>query len=360
MATSMDIRLDYGTWPGDEGDTTEGLTSREGSPAQYQGGDFEQDTNLQRQQSSALTLSDLFSNVEEAVPDQDLLEAEMNGASSASTSQNTAHNTSHPPHPRRGTEGRNILTFTPISIQDSAVIDLTDSPPQPSRRSNSATSPRRTPSLPTSLDLSAMPPTLRSRVQTQEATGAASPPLHTEEHPRKRRRLSGRSSAAQPLRPEHDTANAPDIKSVDLTEINNESDLAKAISKQQQDAVQSQMKDSQDSDSGRTPLTSYKCPICMDTPEAATSTICGQSLPKNFQPPNQSPHPLIHLSLFSRSPLLPQMHPRHPPLLPTSPPRQQPQRRLHRKNQRHLSRLPQTAGSKGRTGRGPHSGADGD
>jgi hypothetical protein len=70
-----------------------------------------------------------------------------------------------------------------------------------------------------------------------------------------------------------------EVEAVDLTEVNNATDLSKALSKQRQDAIQAQMKQNQGSEpAGRTPLTSYKCPICMDTPEDATTTTCGAFL----------------------------------------------------------------------------------
>jgi hypothetical protein len=67
-----------------------------------------------------------------------------------------------------------------------------------------------------------------------------------------------------------------EVEAVDLTEVNNTTDLSKALSKQRQDAIQAQMKQNQASEpAGRTALASYKCPICMDTPEDATTTTCG-------------------------------------------------------------------------------------
>ena len=67
-----------------------------------------------------------------------------------------------------------------------------------------------------------------------------------------------------------------DIEQVDLTEVNNPSSLANALSKQRQDAVKAQLHNSSvKEEEGRTVLTSYKCPICMDVLEDATSTVCG-------------------------------------------------------------------------------------
>lgn len=70
----------------------------------------------------------------------------------------------------------------------------------------------------------------------------------------------------------------PAVEAVDLTDVNTAAELSKALSKQRQDAIQAQMKQNQGSEPlGRTPLSSYKCPVCMETPEDATSTICGTS-----------------------------------------------------------------------------------
>jgi Zinc finger, C3HC4 type (RING finger) len=67
---------------------------------------------------------------------------------------------------------------------------------------------------------------------------------------------------------------SPEIESVDLTALDENSTLADALSKQRRDAVSSQ-NSSFDTPTGRSALTSYKCPICMETPKDATTTICG-------------------------------------------------------------------------------------
>jgi hypothetical protein len=274
MATIMDIRLNYGAWPGDHGDTTtESATSRVASPTFYHNGhadEFQQDTSSRRQLSSTLSLSDLFSDSGDDSHIQDLLRAEMNTLSAS-----TSHNTYHPPSQSRRRQGTNVLNLTQPSVYDSPVIDLTDSPPQPLARPSAT--PSRTSPPPISDDRSAMPPSLRSSTLSRRAPPAAPSPSasHAEGGPRKRRRLSERSSGAQ--RPARVTENVADVEAVDLTEVNDESDLSKAISKQQQDAVQAQLRDNEGNElAGRSLLSSYKCPICMDTPEDATSTVCGK------------------------------------------------------------------------------------
>lgn len=64
----------------------------------------------------------------------------------------------------------------------------------------------------------------------------------------------------------------PTIESVDLTGVDDKESLSAALAKQRQDAILSQ---NTGTESGRTPLTAYKCPVCMDTPTDATSTVCG-------------------------------------------------------------------------------------
>lgn len=61
------------------------------------------------------------------------------------------------------------------------------------------------------------------------------------------------------------------IESIDLTEPDNS--LAKTLAKQREDAIKAQ----QPTEKSRSILGSYNCPVCMDTPEDATSTTCGKS-----------------------------------------------------------------------------------
>lgn len=61
------------------------------------------------------------------------------------------------------------------------------------------------------------------------------------------------------------------IESIDLTEPDDS--LAKTLAKQREDAVKAQQPAVEKS---RSILGSYNCPVCMDTPEDATSTTCGK------------------------------------------------------------------------------------
>ena len=104
---------------------------------------------------------------------------------------------------------------------------------------------------------------LRDRnMQRPAAPPPLSPPLPTASSSSP---VHGTSTGLQP---------PSEIESVDLTQVDDNSALASALAKQRSDAVKAQ----QTSDSSmiaRSPLTAYKCPICMDTPKDATTTICG-------------------------------------------------------------------------------------
>ncbi|PWY67186.1 hypothetical protein BO70DRAFT_272078, partial [Aspergillus heteromorphus CBS 117.55] len=90
----------------------------------------------------------------------------------------------------------------------------------------------------------------RRRVSSSEAAG----------HERKRRRSNtGRTRGSSDV-----------IEPVDLTEV---SPISKTQAKQRADAILAQQ--SLDQDKGASVLTAYKCPVCMDTPVDATSTLCG-------------------------------------------------------------------------------------
>lgn len=326
MATTMDIRLDYGAWPGDEGDSEESASSLEPTPAfdQTSEADGRQSDNTSNpQQPPDLSISDLFSDSDDIVPDQEFLDAEINMGAAASTANGTSHHTSDPQNPPRRTNRLNSTYAT-----DSPIIDLTESPPQPSER------PALTPQGESSQQPSTMPPTLRSHVQPRRVQAAPTAASQSEERPRKRRRLSqSQRSAAEVEQPPQQPVtndNPAEIEALDLTEVNDESDLSKAISKQQQDAVEAQMKDtSGDECQGRTPLSSYKCPICMDTPEDATSTICGtqQPSPLHNQKPSPKPNKYIQAtSSATNASSTPSASPNNPAATTTTPPTTNPPR----------------------------------
>jgi len=88
----------------------------------------------------------------------------------------------------------------------------------------------------------------------------------------KRRRLSDENPSARPLS-SIPRLNEENIESLDLTEVDDASGLSKVLAKQREDAIKAQ---SSPADKvGRSVLTSYKCPVCMDMPVDATTTICG-------------------------------------------------------------------------------------
>ncbi|PLB44365.1 hypothetical protein P170DRAFT_440667 [Aspergillus steynii IBT 23096] len=91
---------------------------------------------------------------------------------------------------------------------------------------------------------------------------------------RKRRRLSRLSAENHP--PEFDHENHGETEpatSIDLTEPEGPSALSKTLAKQREDAIKAQQ--GAKNEGGRSLLTAYKCPVCMDTPVDATSTACG-------------------------------------------------------------------------------------
>jgi hypothetical protein len=272
MAASMDIRLDYGVWPDDDGETTESAASREVSPPFDYTAGFPQSHISEREASSTLSLSDLFSDSDETVSTAYPSRGRMGAVPSTVAPRNSLQQHNQV----AGGEDVNTGNTVNNSTFTSPIIDLTDSPPLSATRPTSSS--WRISPLPesSSPQQSAMPPTLRTNIRSRRQAEASSPTSHqSQERPRKRRRISQPSITAE--RPQPTLREEPEIEAVDLTEVNDESELSKAISKQQQDAVQAQMKEIQGNDlTGRTRLSSYKCPICMDTPEDATTTICGQ------------------------------------------------------------------------------------
>ena len=107
--------------------------------------------------------------------------------------------------------------------------------------------------------------------------------------PAKRRRVTNASDQSYSITPsssrptssrsQRNVNRNPDSppEEIDLTDVNDESSLATALSRQRAEAVASQRQPGE-SLSGRTALTSYKCPICLETPENATITMCGKRL----------------------------------------------------------------------------------
>ncbi|CAL5870748.1 uncharacterized protein PFLUO_LOCUS4988 [Penicillium psychrofluorescens] len=125
---------------------------------------------------------------------------------------------------------------------------------------------------------------IRLSSSPQQATGhyASSPSSSSTPHRGrellrgvKRRRLSSdsgsRASAPSALAQPEDDEDF--VEAIDLTGVDGSVSLAKALAKQREDAVKAQQ--SFEHEKGRSVLASYNCPVCMDTPEDATSTACG-------------------------------------------------------------------------------------
>lgn len=112
----------------------------------------------------------------------------------------------------------------------------------------------------------------------------------------KRRRVDDGSPISRPHNAREGT-----IESIDLTELDASSDLAKTLAKQREDAIKSQQP--ADNEKFQSALNAYKCPVCMDIPENATSTACGR-----FAFSSNNHRHLSYSSVHNRSPLLPQLH----------------------------------------------------
>lgn len=91
----------------------------------------------------------------------------------------------------------------------------------------------------------------------------------------KRRRLSHADHSTDSWTSTPGSEDTDPVESIDLTEVDGSADLAKALSKQREDAVKAQQDAEPQREKGSSVLTAYKCPVCMDTLDDATSTACG-------------------------------------------------------------------------------------
>lgn len=97
---------------------------------------------------------------------------------------------------------------------------------------------------------------------------------HTESYQHQKRRRVDTSPLAESSQRPALHSNDPDIESIDLTEVKDAPTLSKALSKQREEAVKAQH--TSDNEAGRSALTSYRCPVCMDVAIDATTTVCGR------------------------------------------------------------------------------------
>lgn len=112
--------------------------------------------------------------------------------------------------------------------------------------------------------------------------------VSTDSHDSKRRRFNtGAAAGPSTLAPnleqisqDNEDIESSEIEAIDLTGVGGSTALANALSKQQEDAIKAQQSGSEEI--GRSALTCYKCPVCMDTPVDATTTVCGMSSPPMF------------------------------------------------------------------------------
>ncbi|KAL2851509.1 hypothetical protein BJY01DRAFT_117057 [Aspergillus pseudoustus] len=113
---------------------------------------------------------------------------------------------------------------------------------------------------PSAVEISSSPPRHRRPSNAQAGPSGT----------RKRRRLTNQTVSSSASQPEI----ADEPIAIDLTDVDGHSAIAKVLAKQREDAVTAQQPDN-DTGSARTKLTGYKCPVCMDTPTDATTTVCG-------------------------------------------------------------------------------------
>lgn len=97
-------------------------------------------------------------------------------------------------------------------------------------------------------------------------------PSDNEARQSKRRRTSNDASPTSST-VASDSEDIEPVESIDLTEVDGSTSLAKALAKQREDAVKAQQ--GAEEEKGRSILTAFKCPVCMDTPVDATTTVCG-------------------------------------------------------------------------------------
>lgn len=147
-------------------------------------------------------------------------------------------------------------------MENDGFVDLTD--PSPVTTSYS----RRGPVSPT--------------LQLSRSRPSSSPYFNDNRDEVKRRRLSninnrGSNPTAGPSSQTHQIVKGTvpvDVEAVDLTSVDDSSSLAQVLAKQREDAILAQ-KNTTNNKEAKSTLTAYKCPVCMDVPENATSTICG-------------------------------------------------------------------------------------
>ncbi|EFR04625.1 hypothetical protein MGYG_07632 [Nannizzia gypsea CBS 118893] len=119
-------------------------------------------------------------------------------------------------------------------------------------------------------------------LQLSRSRPSSSPDFDGARDEAKRRRLNNRNNRDSDLiagssSHRHQTVESTalgDVEAVDLTSVDDSSSLAQVLAKQREDAILAQKNATNDKEAKST-LTAYKCPVCMDVPENATSTICG-------------------------------------------------------------------------------------
>ncbi|KAL4941062.1 hypothetical protein BDV06DRAFT_195255 [Aspergillus oleicola] len=105
--------------------------------------------------------------------------------------------------------------------------------------------------------------------QRRRSSNTSSGPSGT----RKRRRLTNESGSSVISDSSSSQPQNEPIEPIDLTEVDGNSAIAKVLAKQREDAVAAQHL--HEGENARSRLTAYKCPVCMENPVDATTTVCG-------------------------------------------------------------------------------------
>lgn len=114
-------------------------------------------------------------------------------------------------------------------------------------------------------------PDVQYLIESSPPVLQSSPPgVSPEEQPNRRKRRRVSHNQSETVSPSIDL-DANTIEAIDLTE--GPSALSQALAKQREDAVRAQQDAAHEK--GHSILTAYKCPVCLDTPVDATTTVCG-------------------------------------------------------------------------------------
>lgn len=114
---------------------------------------------------------------------------------------------------------------------------------------------------------------LYSSRRRPSTTNPSQSPSGTDSRAPKRPRLNSTNTPSGSWTSTSNVQTQSEEEPFDLTESGGSSALAKALSKQREDAIKAQQ--DAEHNKGRSLLVTYKCPVCMDALVDATTTVCG-------------------------------------------------------------------------------------